>query len=57
MCTLVQVRAGAVEVLLQFAVSSDVETAHQALGVLANLAETIENQRPMIDAGVLQRLK
>jgi hypothetical protein len=38
-------------------VSSDVETAHQALGVLANLAETVENMKPLVEAGVLHRLK
>ena len=50
-------RAGGVQVLVELAVSADVETSHQALGVLANLGETIENQRPMLEGGILQRLK
>ena len=51
------VRAGGIDVLNILAVSSDVETSHQALGVIATLAETIENQRAMLEGGILQRLK
>jgi hypothetical protein len=40
-----------------FAVSSDTETAHQSLGVLANLAQAVENQKAMLDRGIVQRLK
>lgn len=46
-----------VNVLVKFALSLDVEVAHQAVGVLANLAEAMENQAPMIEAGLLQHLK
>jgi len=51
------VRAGVTDLLLTYSVSSDVETAHQSLGVLANIAETIENQAPIVATGALQRLK
>jgi hypothetical protein len=29
----------------------------QSLGVLANLAENLENMKPMVESGCLQRLK
>jgi len=31
--------------------------AHQSLGVVANMAEVLENQTPMVEAGTLQHLK
>jgi hypothetical protein len=34
-----------------------VEISHQACGVIANLAEAIENQGPMVESGILQHLK
>jgi len=43
--------------LVKFALSADVEMAHQACGVIANLAEAIENQGPMVESGILQHLK
>ena len=43
--------------LIRFAHSPDVEISHQACGVLANLAEALENQGPMVDSGLLQHLK
>ena len=45
------------DVLIKFAHSLDVEIAHQSCGVLANLAEALENQGPMIETGLLQHLK
>lgn len=49
-------RAG-MDVLVKYSHSLDVEVAHQSVGVLANLAEAMENQGPMVDAGLLQHLK
>ena len=31
--------------------SADVETAHQGTGVVANLAEVVENQGKMVESG------
>ena len=50
-------QGGGLEVLVKFALSADVEISHQATGVIANLAEAIENQGPMVESGILQHLK
>ena len=51
------VRAGCLKALIGFSHSGDVEVAHQACGVLANLAEVVENQSVMVEDGLLQHLK
>ncbi|CAM9961478.1 unnamed protein product, partial [Hapterophycus canaliculatus] len=48
---------GGLPVLIEMMHSADVETAHQGTGVVANLAEVVENQGKMVESGVLQHLK
>ena len=48
---------GALTALVNAMHSNDLEVSHQASGVVANLAEVIENQGQMVEAGVLQHLK
>jgi hypothetical protein len=50
-------REGGLTVLIELMHSADIETAHQATGVVANLAEVVENQGDMLEAGVLQHMK
>ena len=51
------VRAGVSKALNWICHSGDVEVAHQSCGVLANLAEVVENQSVMVEEGLLQHLK
>lgn len=37
--------------LIEMMHSADVETAHQGTGVVANLAEVVENQGKMVESG------
>eukprot|EP00940_MAST-03C_sp_MAST-3C-sp2_P002171 g2171.t1 len=43
--------------LEKFMHHSDPETAHQAVGIVANIAEDARNQGVLVDAGIIQRLK
>jgi hypothetical protein len=54
---LAMVAAGALRVIPQCSRRGDTELAHQSLGVLANLAEVLINQRQMIAEGTLQDMK
>ena len=42
---------GGLPVLIEMMHSADVETAHQGTGVVANLAEVVENQGKMVESG------
>lgn len=42
---------GGLPVLIDMVHSADVETAHQGTGVVANLAEVVENQGKMVESG------
>lgn len=42
---------GGLPVLADMMQSADVETSHQATGVVANLAEVVENQEKMVEFG------
>lgn len=42
---------GGLPVLVEMMHSADVETAHQGTGVVANLAEVVENQGKMVESG------
>lgn len=42
---------GGLPVLIDMMHSADVETSHQSTGVVANLAEAVENQSKMVEAG------
>lgn len=42
---------GGLPVLIEMMHSADVETAHQGTGVIANLAEVVENQGKMVESG------
>lgn len=42
---------GGLPVLIEMMHSADVETAHQSTGVVANLAEVVENQGKMVESG------
>lgn len=42
---------GGLPVLIDMMHSADVETAHQGTGVVANLAEVVENQGKMVESG------
>lgn len=42
---------GGLPVLTDMMHSADVETAHQGTGVVANLAEVVENQGKMVESG------
>lgn len=46
---------GGLPVLIEMMHSADVETAHQGTGVMANLAEVVENQGKMVESGESQR--
>ena len=46
---------GGLPVLIEMMHSADVETAHQGTGVVANLAEVVENQGKMVESGELLR--
>ncbi len=50
-------RAEALPLLVDMSRQGDVELAHQAMGVVANLAEILENQSVMVSNGTLQHLK
>jgi hypothetical protein len=47
-------RAEALPLLVDMSRQGDVELAHQAMGVVANLAEILENQSVMVSNGTLQ---
>ena len=43
--------------LERFMHHSDAETSHQAVGIIANIAEDSRNQGVLVNAGIIQRLK